>query len=424
MVALVVGMGMCFYGTILVTTFAMMATITIMPLSIVSFIPFSHALAFDPSMHSRVAIMNFLAGRQQQQQQRGPYIFHGQSSSRATTSRVLLQSQGNNEEALNNNNNDNNNNTTSSADEEIDFQRRNQQWVVLVDDEESIRFSVGDFLYDRGYQVTACADANSLLDLIVSKNKASDDSDENNNNIQHRLPDIIISDVRMPESDKNGYELVEFLRSADTSIQATTSITQQALLDQRSLVSLKNVPIVLLTAKAMTADRIMGYKAGADVVLPKPFSPEELVSIIDNLIQRQHRWLQPRTNVIVSDPQSQLSQSQSQPSSNEEYRILKRELDEIKAIVQQNAAKTVQKTNIVLSDKERTIVELLAEGYTAREIASEVRPKSKTNSNSLSIEREEIATIRKIIDRLIETTETDSKTELIRWARRVGYIQQ
>lgn len=335
---------------------------------------------------------------------------------------LLLQSKGKNGEILNDKIN-----TTSSTNEDIDFQRRNQQWVVLVDDEESIRFAVGDFLYDRGYEVTACADANSLLDLIVSKSKASDDdSDENNNSSQHRLPDIIISDVRMPESDKNGYELVEFLRSADTSIQAsatTASITRQALLDQRSLVSLKNVPIVLLTAKAMTADRIMGYKAGADVVLPKPFSPEELVSIIDNLIKRQQRWLKPRTHVADFDPQSS-QPSQSSSSSNEEYRILKRELDEIKAIVEQNAAKTVQKTSIVLSEKERTIVELLAEGYTAREIASEVRPQSKTKSNSLSIEREEIANIHKIIDRLIETTETDSKTELIRWARRVGYIQQ
>lgn len=414
-----VGMGMCFYWTrILVATFALVATITIMPLRAVSFVPFSHALVFGPSLHSSLT-------RRQRRPERGAYLFHADIPpySRATTSKMLLlQSQGNNEEILNNKNN-----TTSSANEDIDFKRRNQQWVVLVDDEESIRFAVGDFLYDRGYEVTACADANSLLDLIVSKNKASDDDgDENNNNSQHRLPDIIISDVRMPESDKNGYELVEFLRSADTSIQAsatTASITRQALLDQRSLVSLKNVPIVLLTAKAMTADRIMGYKAGADIVLPKPFSPEELVSIIDNLIKRQQRWLKPRTNVADFDPHSSQS-SQSSSSSNEEYRILKRELDEIKAIVEQNAAKTVQKTNIVLSEKERTIVELLAEGYTAREIASEVRTQSKTKSNSLSIEREEIATIRKIVDRLIETTETDSKTELIRWARRVGYIQQ
>jgi DNA-binding response OmpR family regulator len=414
-----VGMGMCFYGTtILVATFAMVATITIMPPGVVSFGPSSQTLVVGPLLHSRVV-------GKQRKPQRGPYLFHADIPpySRATMSKMLLlQSKGKNGEILNDKIN-----TTSSTNEDIDFQRRNQQWVVLVDDEESIRFAVGDFLYDRGYEVTACADANSLLDLIVSKSKASDDdSDENNNSSQHRLPDIIISDVRMPESDKNGYELVEFLRSADTSIQAsatTASITRQALLDQRSLVSLKNVPIVLLTAKAMTADRIMGYKAGADVVLPKPFSPEELVSIIDNLIKRQQRWLKPRTHVADLNPQSSQS-SQSSSSSNEEYRILKRELDEIKAIVEQNAAKTVQKTSIVLSEKERTIVELLAEGYTAREIASEVRPQSKTKSNSLSIEREEIANIHKIIDRLIETTETDSKTELIRWARRVGYIQQ
>merc|ERR1712238_77066 len=52
---------------------------------------------------------------------------------------------------------------------------------------------------------------------------------------------------------------------------------------------LKNIPIILLTAKAMTEDRIRGYQMGADVVLPKPFSPEELLSIIDNLIERKNR---------------------------------------------------------------------------------------------------------------------------------------
>ena len=225
----------------------------------------------------------------------------------------------------------------------------------------------------------------------------------------------------MPESDKNGYELVSFLRSADTNIGASP------LLDKQSLVSLKNLPIVLLTAKAMTEDRIMGYKAGADVVLPKPFSPEELVSIVDGLILRRRQRLSPKK----STAQQQQQQQQQMVSSSSDLRILKRELDEIKAIVQQNAAITVQKTDVVLTAKERTIVELLAKGYTPREIASELRTPKPTNNNNnnndtndikAQVEREEVATIRKIIEGIISITETESKTELIRWARRVGYI--
>ena len=307
-----------------------------------------------------------------------------------------------------NDNNASNSTTTtpasnSKSDPDLEFQRRNKLWVVLVDDEESIRFAVGDFLYDRGYEVTACADAKSLLDLIVVKNKST----KNQPNQQPRLPDLIISDVRMPESDKNGYELVQFLRSADTSIEGSP-------LNQQSLASLRNLPIMLLTAKAMTEDRIMGYKAGADVVLPKPFSPEELVSIIDGLILRRHQRLSskegtPKQSILDSTP----------TSASEKLRNLKREIDEIKAIVQQNAATTVQKTDVVLTDKERKIVELLSKGYTPREIASEIN-----NSTRPQLQREEVTVVRNTIESIIERTETESKTELIRWARRVGYIRE
>lgn len=325
---------------------------------------------------------------------RGSFVLQQKFSKRSTTScKMSLGQEGSTR-----------NSTTSNAStqEDLDFQRRNKLWVVLVDDEESIRFAVGEFLYDRGYEVTACADAKSLLDLIVLKNKGSAIVGEETT--KHRLPDLVISDVRMPESDKNGYELVQFLRSADTSIEGSP-------LNQRSLVSLKNVPIVLLTAKAMTSDRIMGYKAGADVIIPKPFSPEELVCIIDSLILRRQQRLKPK-----EAPQSTFQ-------NQEDFRILRRELSEIKAIVKKNAATTVQKTDIVLSDKERVIVELLSQGYTPREIAAAVlRPKASSNGEKQSIDREEVALIRKTIESLVERTETESKTELIRWARKVGYI--
>ena len=51
------------------------------------------------------------------------------------------------------------------------FVERNKRWVVLVDDEESIRLAVGDFLYNQGYQVTACADADAMLEICAQPNK-------------------------------------------------------------------------------------------------------------------------------------------------------------------------------------------------------------------------------------------------------------
>lgn len=67
------------------------------------------------------------------------------------------------------------------------FIERNKRWIVIVDDEEPIRMAVGDFLYDQGYQLTACADADAMLQLCSS----SSDEDPEDGELQ-RVPDAII----------------------------------------------------------------------------------------------------------------------------------------------------------------------------------------------------------------------------------------
>lgn len=66
------------------------------------------------------------------------------------------------------------------------FIERNKRWIIVVDDEEPIRMAVGDFLYDQGYQVTACADADSMLKLVSSSNQDPDDGELST------LPDVIV----------------------------------------------------------------------------------------------------------------------------------------------------------------------------------------------------------------------------------------
>ena len=75
-------------------------------------------------------------------------------------------------------------------------------------------------------------------------------------------PDIVVSDVMMPKM--SGLELVEDLKSdPETS----------------------DIPIILLTAKAQTADVRAGTDAGADDYITKPFEPLELVDRVNRLIE-------------------------------------------------------------------------------------------------------------------------------------------
>jgi DNA-binding NarL/FixJ family response regulator len=84
--------------------------------------------------------------------------------------------------------------------------------------------------------------------------------------VAQSLPDLINSDIRMPGMD--GYQIVKHLRA-----------------DPRS----RLVPIVFLTAKDETTDRIQGFRIGVDAYLTKPFEPEELTAVVASILQRVER---------------------------------------------------------------------------------------------------------------------------------------
>jgi DNA-binding NarL/FixJ family response regulator len=118
--------------------------------------------------------------------------------------------------------------------------------LLVVDDEPNLLRAVAAVLRGEGFDVMTARNGKDAL-LQIAKS----------------LPDLIVSDVRMPVMD--GYTLARQLRSAPHT---------------------KLIPIVFLTAKDETADRIEGFRSGVDVYLTKPFEPDELVAVIQNILNR------------------------------------------------------------------------------------------------------------------------------------------
>ena len=121
--------------------------------------------------------------------------------------------------------------------------------LLIVDDEPNLLRAVAACLKAEDYEVsTARSGREALLQLAES------------------VPDLIVSDIRMPGMD--GYQLARQLRGSPRTVL---------------------VPIIFLTAKDETADRIEGFRAGVDAYLTKPFEPEELTAVVNGILHRVER---------------------------------------------------------------------------------------------------------------------------------------
>jgi two-component system phosphate regulon response regulator OmpR len=115
--------------------------------------------------------------------------------------------------------------------------------ILIVDDDERIRSLLQKFLSRNGFWVTAARNALHARKMLTALEF-----------------DLIVMDVMMPGED--GLTLTRDLRKK------------------------LQTPILLLTAKAETNERIMGLEAGADDYLSKPFEPKELVLRINAILRR------------------------------------------------------------------------------------------------------------------------------------------
>ena len=118
--------------------------------------------------------------------------------------------------------------------------------ILVVDDETTIREVVRRYLEREGFRVREAADGYACLDAIAE-----------------HIPDLIVLDLMLPGIDG-------------------LTITRQLRMNPKH----KAIPIVMLTAKGETNDRIRGLDLGADDYIPKPFAPREVVSRVNAVLRR------------------------------------------------------------------------------------------------------------------------------------------
>src|ERR1700677_4193929 len=119
--------------------------------------------------------------------------------------------------------------------------------ILLVEDEENLQEALKLNLELEGYEITSAYDGKEALEAVKNEHF-----------------DLMILDVMLPELD--GISVIERIRLQNNDI-----------------------PILILSAKNSSADRVLGLKKGADDYLTKPFNLEELLLRVNKLVEKSKR---------------------------------------------------------------------------------------------------------------------------------------
>jgi DNA-binding NarL/FixJ family response regulator len=207
-----------------------------------------------------------------------------------------------------------------------DITTAEQRRLMLVDDDPNLVVLVSDYLEFRGYEVLTAENGKKALEVL-----------------EEEIPDLIICDIMMPEMD--GYTLVKLIRDNPR---------------------LNWIPVLFLSAKGQSQDRVKGLNTGADVYIVKPFEPEELIAQVESSLRQASRLIQHR----------------------------------------QPAVKTAQKLrvreNVELTPTELRVVQLVARGKGNREISKIMKVSQRTIESHVS--------------NMLGKTGLHNRTELARWA--------
>lgn len=116
--------------------------------------------------------------------------------------------------------------------------------IHIVDDDPDIRQLVTYWLVEEGHEVSAAPDGDAAIDKLITD-----------------PPELLILDMMMPRMD--GYEVLKSVVAAGIA---------------------EKVKVLVLSARSSEQDREVGLQMGADLYVNKPFEPEELVGIVNEML--------------------------------------------------------------------------------------------------------------------------------------------
>ncbi|MCM0591744.1 MAG: response regulator transcription factor [Gloeotrichia echinulata IR180] len=223
--------------------------------------------------------------------------------------------------------------------------------ILVVDDDLGTRLSISDYLELSGYSVITANDGQEALMMV-----------------EEYRPDLIVTDIVMPQM--NGYELVRRVRQQPP---------------------FRLLPVILLTARTKTQERILGYQSGCDLYLPKPFELEELAAAIRNLLERsqiiQSEYRFSHQGNVNNSPQPKAVEAHH-PQYNH-----------------------IQQSQIIssLTTREQEVLDLLTHGFSNAEMGLQLHLSART--------------VEKYVSSLLRKTDTSNRAELVRFAIKHGLVE-
>lgn len=225
--------------------------------------------------------------------------------------------------------------------------------ILVADDDFATRLSINDYLEILGYSVIAAENGKEALGLV-----------------EEFQPHLIVTDITMPEMD--GYEFVRRVRARP---------------------AFRLLPVIFLTERTSTEERIRGYQMGCDNFLAKPFELSELGVVIRSLLDRYALIAQASSR--SPEPEMMPKEARSRVKDNGE-------LDFLTQNSEIGDRPSPDPNSPSLTQREREVLDLLTEGLSNIQIGSRLHLSPRT--------------IEKHVSSLFRKTLSNNRAELVRFA--------